>query len=88
MNPIISTESETHSFIKLLNEREVALLIRKSVHWLRRKRWEGGIHSIPYLKLGGSVRYVETEVLNWIAQHRPQTSTSMDKPHKTIECNY
>ncbi len=37
-----------HGIIKLLTEQEVAALIRKSVHWLRRKRWEGGIDSIPY----------------------------------------
>ena len=62
--------------IKLLTEHEVAILIRKSVHWLRRKRWEGGQDSIPYRKLGSSVRYAESDVLSWIEQHLPQTSTS------------
>jgi len=51
------------TFIKLLTENEVAPLIRKSVHWLRWKRWEGGIDSIPYRKLGASVRYAESDVL-------------------------
>jgi predicted DNA-binding transcriptional regulator AlpA len=64
--------------IKLLNEREVSTLIRKSVHWLRRKRWEGGNHSIPYRKLGASVRYAESDVLGWIIERAPQISTSQD----------
>jgi predicted DNA-binding transcriptional regulator AlpA len=62
--------------IKLLTEHEVSALIRKSVHWLRRKRWEGGDNSIPYRKLGSSVRYAEIDVLNWIQQHALLTSTS------------
>lgn len=61
--------------IKLLTEHEVAALIRKSVHWLRRKRWEGGTESIPYRKLGSAVRYAESDVLKWIAQHELQTSS-------------
>ena len=77
-----SFELNPQSSIKLLNEQEVAKLIRKSVHWLRRKRWEGDKYSIPYRKLGGSIRYVEADVLNWIIQHAPQTSTSMDTQHK------
>lgn len=66
----------TNTVIKLLTEQEVSTLIRKSVHWLRRKRWEGGSNSIPYRKLGSSVRYAETNVLNWIQQHTLLTSTS------------
>lgn len=62
--------------IKLLTEYEVSVLIRKSVYWLRRKRWEGGADSIPYRKLGSSVRYSEMDVLNWIQQHALLTSTS------------
>lgn len=65
----------TLNIIKLLTEQEVAALIRKSVHWLRRKRWEGGTESIPYRKLGSAVRYAESDVLKWIEQHALQTSS-------------
>ena len=75
-------EAEQESFIKLLNEYEVSMLIRKSVHWLRRKRWEGGSNSIPYRKLGGSVRYAESDVLNWIRQCSPRTSTNPENSVK------
>jgi predicted DNA-binding transcriptional regulator AlpA len=69
----------TLNIIKLLTEQEVAALIRKSVHWLRRKRWEGGAESIPYRKLGSAVRYAESDVLNWIEQHTLQTSSCKRK---------
>lgn len=62
--------------IVLLTEKEVSLIIRKSVYWLRRQRWEGGPESIPYRKFGHLVRYDQNAVLEWIAQHVPQTSTS------------
>lgn len=62
--------------LKLLNEHEVALIIRKSVYWLRRKRCKGDPDSIPYRKLGHSVRYVESDVLHWIERHTLQTSTN------------
>lgn len=64
------------AYIKLLTEKEVAILVRKSVHWLRRKRWEGGEDSIPYRKLGASVRYAESDVISYIENRALQTSTS------------
>jgi hypothetical protein len=70
------TSISTSSFIQLLTEKEVAVLIRKSVHWLRRKRWEGGPDSIPYRKFGASVRYDQLDVIKWIEQRTLQTSTS------------
>jgi predicted DNA-binding transcriptional regulator AlpA len=73
----ISTSlSSRLSPIKLLTEQEVAELIRKSIYWLRRKRSEGGNGSIPYRKLGASVRYAESDVLHYIEEHALQTSTS------------
>ena len=48
-------------FPKLLNQKEVALIIRKSEAWLERQRWlqEG----IPYRKVGRNVLYDEDDVL-------------------------
>jgi len=60
---------------RLLNEKEVATLISKSVAWLQRARWEG--NSIPYRKIGRSVRYFESEVLEWLDANAPKyVSTS------------
>lgn len=58
-----------------LTEKQVALLVCKSVAWLQRSRWAGG--GIPYRKIGRSVRYLESEVLEWLEQNaRRYTSTS------------
>jgi hypothetical protein len=52
---------KTQSFPKLLRQREVAAIIRKSESWLERQRWlqEG----IPYRKVGRNVLYDEADVL-------------------------
>lgn len=59
----------------LLRELEVATRINMSVHWLRRKRWEGG--GIPFIKLAenGAVRYEPEEVDKYI-ESRVRRSTS------------
>jgi hypothetical protein len=46
---------------KLLRQKEVASIIRKSESWLERQRWlqEG----IPYRKVGRNVLYDEDDVL-------------------------
>ena len=52
-----------------MTERETALMVGMSVHWLRKKRWEGG--GIPFVKMseGGAVRYSEETVLKYIETH-------------------
>lgn len=54
---------------KLMTEKETALMVGMSVHWLRRKRWEGG--GIPFVKMSarGAVRYSEETVLQYIDAH-------------------
>jgi hypothetical protein len=51
-------------FPTLLNQKEVALIIRKSEAWLERQRWlqEG----IPYRKVGRNVLYDEQDVLAFL----------------------
>lgn len=60
--------------LKLLNQKEVSKIIRKSEPWLERKRWEGG--GIPYRKLGHHVVYEESDVLAWVTQHPKLSSTT------------
>jgi len=60
--------------LKLLNQKEVAKIIRKSEPWLERKRWEGG--GIPYRKIGHHVLYEESDVHAWLEKHPKQQSTS------------
>lgn len=66
--------SKESKFPRLLNQKEVAKILRKSEAWLERMRWQGG--GIPFKKIGRHVFYVESEVLNWINSQPTKTSTS------------
>jgi predicted DNA-binding transcriptional regulator AlpA len=61
----------------LLHERETAELLGMSVHWLRRKRWEGD--GVPFIRLGdgskGAIRYRLEDIDRYIAA-RVRLSTS------------
>jgi len=59
-------------FPRLLNQKEVASIIRKSEAWLERKRWLG--EGIPYLKIGRSVRYQEDDILSFL-EEQPKIKT-------------
>jgi predicted site-specific integrase-resolvase len=61
--------------IRLMTEKETAQMVGMSVHWLRRKRWEGG--GIPFIKMTrhGAVRYSEDAVKAYLEAHF-RTSTS------------
>ena len=59
-------------FPKLLNQKEVASIIRKSEAWLERQRWLG--EGIPYLKIGRSVRYQEDDILSFL-EEQPKINT-------------
>jgi hypothetical protein len=60
-----------------VNEKEAAKIIGLSVHWLRRKRWEGG--GPKFVKMGSgqraAVRYLIEDLQDYISSHRV-TSTS------------
>jgi hypothetical protein len=59
---------------RLMTETETAVMVGMSVHWLRRKRWEGG--GIPFIKMthGGAVRYSEDIIRDYVESHY-RTST-------------
>lgn len=61
--------------MRLMTEKETAQMVGMSVHWLRRKRWEGG--GIPFIKMArhGAVRYSEDAVKAYLDAHF-RTSTS------------
>ena len=54
--------------MRALNDREVALLVGKSVQSLRNDRYMG--RGAPYFKVGGAVRYRRGEVLKWLDAQR------------------
>ncbi len=58
----------------LLNQKEAAKILQKSTAWMERSRWDGS--GPPYRKIGRHVRYPKDALLEWIAGHPLQTSTS------------
>lgn len=58
----------------VLNEREAAQYIGMSMSFLRQSRMEGKRESHtpgpPFLKLGKAVRYLITDLDQWLAQNR------------------
>lgn len=64
----MSETSQQLIYPKLLNEFEVALILRKSVHWLRRMRVQGKTNLIPFRRIGSSIRYDERDVIQFIEQ--------------------
>jgi len=59
---------------RLLTEQDVAALTKIAAATLRTNRCRRV--GIPYLKLGGSVRYSEQDVLAYIAANRRETATA------------
>ena len=58
----------------LFNQITVAHIRDCSTATMERDRWAGG--GIPFIKIGRAVKYCKADVLEWLAQHQPQTSTS------------
>jgi excisionase family DNA binding protein len=57
----------------LLTTKEAARFLKVSVSWLAKKRMRGD--GPPYLKMGRSIRYTETALLQWMkSQQRLSTS--------------
>ena len=52
------------NFPKLLNQKEVAKIIRKSESWMERQRWLN--EGIPYRKVGRHVLYEEKDVIKFL----------------------
>ena len=62
--------------VVLLDQKEVAKILKKSLAWMERARWSGT--GPPFLKIGRHVRYPKDTLMEWIAGHPLQTSTSQD----------
>lgn len=51
----------------LLNENEAAQMLGMSSHFLRRDRISKTSVGIPFLRIGGAVRYRQSDIETWIA---------------------
>lgn len=52
----------------------VAAVRHCSESTIERDRWSGG--GVPFVKCGRSVRYRKTDILQWLAKHKPVQSTT------------
>lgn len=59
--------SSSNEFPKLLDQKQLAEILGLSVKWCERKRCYGG--GPKYRKIGGSVRYELSDVLEYIHSH-------------------
>jgi len=59
----------------LFNQKTVALVRDCSTATLERDRWAGG--GIPFIKINRAVKYRKADVLAWLEQYQPQSSTSV-----------
>lgn len=67
-------EFESAPDAALFRQETVCALIDCSASTLERDRWVGG--GIPFLKIGGSVRYRKSDILAYLAESKSKTSTS------------
>jgi hypothetical protein len=58
----------------LFNQIVIAHVLDCSTSTMERDRWSGG--GIPYIKINRLVRYRKADVLEWLGQFCPQSSTS------------
>ena len=58
---------------RLVDEHEAAFLLGLSVKTLRRWRWSG--REVPFIKLGGAVRYSLDDLAAYIDGHRCQSTS-------------
>ena len=64
-------EIENKVISPLIKEKMVSELTGMSLETLRNHRWLG--KGIPYIKIGRSVRYLESDVQNFLDQLKVQT---------------
>lgn len=58
----------------LFSQQTISVIRQCSTAKLERDRWLGG--GIPFIKFGRAVRYRKSDVLAWLSDYEPQSSTS------------
>ena len=69
---------------QFIDEKKAAKITGYSRYWFQQKRWQGG--GPPYLKIGHTVRYALSDLLNWMNSHgiRRNTSQSVPEPRPQV----
>ena len=64
----------------LLNEKEAAVLLSMSTHFLRRDRISQNSVGIPFVRIGAAIRYRVEDLKLWIAGHMLQPMPALIPP--------
>ncbi len=67
-------EFDRASMDALFTQKTVAALRNCSLATIERDRWAGT--GVPFLKIGRSVRYRKSDIVDWLWQHQPVQSTT------------
>ena len=68
LGSVLRSAREPNGGERLLTERDTANLLRLSSSWLAKARVKGD--GPPYVKLGRSVRYLESALVEWMKSHQ------------------
>lgn len=66
-------EPQTAVLPRLMDQRDLAHYLGKSVAWCERARWAG--EGPRYIKLGRHVRYRADDVIAWIEENARESTT-------------
>ena len=61
---------------RCLKETEVSVITGLALSTLRNDRARAGRRRIPYVKVGKSVRYLESDVIDFMERHRVRVSAA------------
>jgi predicted DNA-binding transcriptional regulator AlpA len=61
---------ETSQHPNVLNEQQAAAYTGMSRSWLRQARMTGNPEGPPFLRIGRAIRYRQSDLDTWFAEHR------------------
>lgn len=64
----------------LLTEKEAAVLLSISTHFLRRDRISLSGVGIPFVRIGGAIRYHRSALETWIVQNAVVSLVTVERP--------
>lgn len=66
---------------RFIDEKQASEITGMSEAWFQKMRWSGG--GIPYIKVGRSVRYRESDVLSYFEAHRVSQANNADLEYRS-----
>ena len=76
--PLGHLEADAMSTVVLVSAKRAADILGVSPRTLANWRWRGGNWGPPYVKIGRSVRYSFSEIVNWIEENSFSSTSEAD----------